>query len=123
MLSGLEAKFTIFPVPRENILASVSLGIVLNIAVDAESAVLVGAGIAGFRRFCFAHTQKLVITEKRGRTSPTIKLQSVTDLLISMKLREETTRYSTWKACHYLDTFRETEMACQAKVYGSVNPI
>ncbi|EWZ28849.1 acyl-CoA dehydrogenase/oxidase [Fusarium oxysporum Fo47] len=121
--SGPRTKFTNFRVPRENILASVGLGAVINVAAFTESAVLVGAGAAGLMRSCFAHTHKFVTTEKRGGSSPTIKYQSVGDLLISMKMREETTRYLTWKACHYLDTTGETEMAYQAKVYGSENAI
>jgi hypothetical protein len=40
-----------------------------------------------------------------------------------MKMPEETTRYLAWKACHYLGTTGETEMAYQAKVYGSENAI
>ena len=121
--SGPRTKFTNFRVPTKNVLAPAGAGGMVNAAAFTESAALVGAGAAGLMRSCFAHTHKFVTTEKRGGSAPTITYQSVADFLISMKMREETTRYLTWKACHYLDTTGETELAYQAKVYGSENAI
>ncbi|KAF4471005.1 acyl- dehydrogenase domain-containing [Fusarium albosuccineum] len=121
--SGPRTKFANFRVPSKNILALPGAGAAVNVAAFTESAALVGAGAAGLMRSCFAHTHKFVTTEKRGGSIPTINYQSVADLLISMKMREETTRYLTWKACHYLDTAGEAELAYMAKVYGSENAI
>ncbi|OQU99859.1 Acyl-CoA dehydrogenase, middle domain-containing protein [Cladophialophora immunda] len=121
--SGPRTKFTNFRVPVKNILAPPGKGGMVNVAAFTESAALVGAGSAGLMRSCFAHTHKIVTTEKRGGSVPTINYQSVADFLISMKMREETTRYFTWKACHYLETTGEAEMAYQAKVWGSENAI
>lgn len=121
--SGPRTKFTNFRVPVKNILAQPGAGALVNIAAFTESAALVGAGAAGLMRSCFAHTLNFVKTEKRGGSMPTINYQAVGDLLTSMKMREETTRYLTWKACHYLDTTGEAELAYQAKVYGSENAI
>ncbi|KAI1611403.1 acyl-CoA dehydrogenase domain-containing protein [Exophiala viscosa] len=121
--SGPCTQFTDFRVPAKNILAPPGHGALLNVAAFTESAALVGAGAAGLMRSCFEHTLKIVTTDKRGGSVPTISYQTVADYLISMKMREETTRYLTWKACHYLETTGETELAYQAKVYGSENAI
>ncbi|KAJ9635609.1 hypothetical protein H2204_005783 [Knufia peltigerae] len=121
--SGPRTKFTNFRVPAKNILAHAGAGAMVNVAAFTESAALVGAGAAGLMRSCFAHTHKFVTTEKRGGSVPTINYQSVADFLISMKMREETTRYLTWKACHYLETTGESELAYQAKVFGSENAV
>ncbi|KAI5369165.1 putative acyl-CoA dehydrogenase/oxidase [Septoria linicola] len=117
--SGPRTFFADFRVPVKNILATPGKGALVNVAAFTESAALVGAGAAGLMRSCFEHTLKIVTTDKRRGSKPTIEYQSVTDFLISMKMRLETTRYLTWKACHYLDTTGEAELAYQAKVYGS----
>ncbi|CAK1364870.1 Nitroalkane oxidase [Cercospora beticola] len=121
--SGPRTHFTNFRVPVKNILATPGKGAIVNVAAFTESAALVGAGAAGLMRSCFEHTLKIVTTEKRGGSRPTIEYQSVADLLISMKMRLETTRYLTWKACDYLDKTGEAELAYQAKVYGSETAI
>lgn len=121
--SGPRTQFTNFRVPAKNILAAPGQGALVNVAAFTESAALVGAGAAGLMRSCFIHTLKIVTTDKRGGSRPTIQYQSVGDFLISMKMRLETTRYLTWKACHYLDTTGEAELAYQAKVYGSETAI
>ncbi|KAF2168121.1 hypothetical protein M409DRAFT_65652 [Zasmidium cellare ATCC 36951] len=121
--SGPRTHFTNFRVPTKNILAMPGKGAMVNVAAFTESAALVGAGAAGLMRSCFIHTLKIVTTDKRGGSRPTIQYQSVADFLISMKMRMETTRYLTWKACHYLDITGEAELAYQAKVYGSETAI
>ncbi|KAK7726047.1 hypothetical protein SLS57_003637 [Botryosphaeria dothidea] len=121
--SGPRTKFTNFRVPAKNILATPGKGAMVNVAAFTESAALVGAGAAGLMRSCFNHTLAIVTTDARGGARPTINYQTVADYLISMKMRQETTRYLTWKACHYLETTGEAELAYQAKVYGSETAI
>lgn len=117
--SGPRTRFTDFRVPTRNILAHAGRGALVNVAAFTESAALVGAGAAGLMRSCFNRTLRICTTDKRGGAAPTVAHQSVADLLVSMKARQETTRYLTWKACHYLDTAGEAELAYVAKVYGS----
>ncbi|EOD48706.1 putative acyl- dehydrogenase protein [Neofusicoccum parvum UCRNP2] len=117
--SGPRTRFTDFRVPARNILAHAGRGALVNVAAFTESAALVGAGAAGLMRSCFNRTLAVCTTDKCGGAAPTVAHQSVADLLVSMKARQETTRYLTWKACHYLDTAGEAELAYVAKVYGS----
>jgi alkylation response protein AidB-like acyl-CoA dehydrogenase len=58
-------------------------------------------------------------TDSRGGAEPILYRQSVTDILMDVKMKIDAARFLTWKACHALENGHGGELALEAKIYCS----
>lgn len=69
----------------------------------------------------FEYALEFARKEKRLGTGPVIEHQNVGFMLADIKMKIETCRYLTWKACHYFEQTgcRAEQLAIMTKVYCS----
>jgi len=121
--NGPHVKFTNFYVPSKYLLAEPGKGAPLIVQSFTSSAALVGAMSVGIMAATFESALAFAKTDKRGGSKNLMENQSVSDLLIGIKMRCDASRMLTWKACHDLDNGLGGELAYQAKIFCSDNAV
>jgi len=113
------ARFTDFRVPEHNVLATPGKGAQIVTQSFTSSAALVGAMSVGIMSAAFEAALKFAKSDSRGGAQSLLNRQSVSDLLMDVKMRTDAARFLTWKACDNLDNGKGPEMALEAKIYCS----
>jgi alkylation response protein AidB-like acyl-CoA dehydrogenase len=121
--AGPHIKFTEFRVPGHNILATPGKGAPIVLQCFTATAALVGAMATGIMAGAFEAALKFAKTDTRGGAEPILKHQSVSDLLMDLKMKTDASRFLTWKAAHALDNGLGGELALEAKIYCSDNAV
>lgn len=108
-------------VPAGNLLGRPGDGITICSRTFSWTAALIGAACVGVMRAAFDTALAFAKTDKRSGTVPVIDHQAVGYTLADIKMRLESARYLTWKACHYLQTTdgEGEELAIMTKVHAS----
>lgn len=117
--AGPHIRFTEFRVPGHNLLAAPGKGASVVLQCFTATAALVGAMATGIMAAAFESALKFAKSDTRGGAQPIINHQSVSDLLIDIKMKTDTSRFLTWKAAHALDNGLGGELALEAKIYCS----
>ena len=120
---GPHVQFTNFRVPVRNLLAAPGNGVVSVAQSFTASAVLVGAMSVSVMRAVFEAALRFAKNDSRGGSKPILERQSVSDLLMQIKMRTDASRFLTWKACRALETGLGAELALEAKIFCSDNAI
>ena len=121
--AGPHIKFTEFHVPGHNLLAAPGKGAAVVLQCFTATAALVGAMATGIMAAVFEAALKFAKTDTRGGAEPILKHQSVSDLLIDVKMKTDASRFLTWKAAHAFDNGLGGELALEAKIYCSDNAV
>ncbi|KAM5353192.1 hypothetical protein ACJZ2D_016915 [Fusarium nematophilum] len=126
--SGPHSRFTQFRVPRKNLLVPPGQGVEVVEKTFGCSAALVGAMAVGIMRQTFEAVLDFAKSNDRGGSVPLIWRQSVTDILINIKMKTEASRCLVWKALHAWEAgpgdFRQRlEFALEAKIFASDNAV
>lgn len=121
--AGPHIRFTEFRVPRHNLLAAPGKGAPIVLQCFTATAALVGAMATGIMASAFEAALKFAKSDSRGGAQPIINHQSVSDLLIDIKMKTDASRFLTWKAAHALDNGLGGELALEAKIYCSDNAV
>jgi alkylation response protein AidB-like acyl-CoA dehydrogenase len=117
-VNGPHVKFTEFRVPSHNLLAAPGKGAPIIIQCFTATAALVGAMSVGIMAAAFEAAFEFAKSDTRGGSEPILAHQSVSDLLIDIKMRTDAARFLTWKACHALEK-GNGELALEAKIFCS----
>lgn len=80
---------------------------------------MVGAISVAIMSAAFEAALNFAKSDSRGGAEPIFERQSVSDLLMNVKMRIDASRFLTWKACHALDKGLGGELALEAKIYCS----
>jgi butyryl-CoA dehydrogenase len=107
--------------PDGNLIGERGGGLALSSASFTGTAALVGILGVALMRAAFEFALHFARTERRGGIDPIIEHQAVGYALADAKMKIESTRYLSWRACHAVDTQHPAadELAIQAKIYGS----
>jgi alkylation response protein AidB-like acyl-CoA dehydrogenase len=107
--------------PRGNLIGEAGGGLALSSASFTGTAALVGIFGVALMRAAFEFALHFARTERRGGIDPIIEHQAVGYALADAKMKIESARYLSWRACHAVDTQHPAadELAIQAKIYGS----
>jgi alkylation response protein AidB-like acyl-CoA dehydrogenase len=107
--------------PRDNLIGEAGGGLALSSASFTGTAALVGIFGVALMRAAFEFALHFARTERRGGIDPIIEHQAVGYALADAKMKIESARYLSWRACHAVDTQHPAadELAIQAKIYGS----
>jgi alkylation response protein AidB-like acyl-CoA dehydrogenase len=73
----------------------------------------------GIMAAAFETALKFAKTDTRGGPRPILIRQSVSDLLMDVKMRTDAARFLTWKAANTLDNRQGGELALEAKIFCS----
>ncbi|MCJ1472978.1 hypothetical protein MMC13_001627, partial [Lambiella insularis] len=122
-VSGPHVRFTSFRVPAKNLLAAPGQGVESVAQAFTASAVLVGAMAVAVMRAAFEAALRFAKSDSRGGSKPILERQSVSDLLMHIKMRTDASRFLTWKACQALETGGGAELALEAKIFCSDNAV
>ena len=108
-------------VPADHLIGQPGQGKEIVSRAFSWTAGIIGAATVGVMRAAFDHAYEFCTTERRLGTVPVIDHQNVGFMLADARMRIESARYLTWKACHYFDTTdgRGEELAIMAKVHCS----
>jgi len=117
--SGPHIRFKEFRVPAHNLLAAPGKGAEIAVQCFTSTAVLVGAMSVGIMSQVFELALKFAKSDARGGAESLLSRQSVSDLLMDVKMRTDAARFLTWKACHALENGKGAELALEAKIYCS----
>jgi alkylation response protein AidB-like acyl-CoA dehydrogenase len=117
--AGPHTKFTEFRVPNHNLLAPPGKGAEIVVQCFTATATLVGAMSVGIMAAAFEAALAFSKSDSRGGAEPILSRQSVSDLLMNVKMRTDAARFLTWKACHALENGLGGELALEAKIYCS----
>jgi nitroalkane oxidase len=127
--SGPHTKFKSFKVPADiHVLAGPEAGAALIEKSFAATAALVGALATSIMRHTFEATMKFAKTDTRGGSVPILNRQSVSNILMDIKMRTDASRLLTWKALHCLengpgDFKARLELCLEAKIFCSENAV
>lgn len=116
---GPHIRFTDFRVPSENLLAAPGTAGAVIIRAFTSSAALVGAMATGIMSAAFEAALSFAKSDARGGAQPLLTRQSVSDLLMDVKMRTDAARAMTWAAASALDNGRGGELAYETKIYCS----
>ena len=117
--TGPHVKYTEFRVPGHNLLAAPGKGAPIVSQCFTASAALVGAMSVGVMAAAFEGALKFAKIDTRGGAQPILSRQSVSDLLMEVKMRTDAARFLTWKAANALDNGQGGELALEAKIFCS----
>ncbi len=117
--AGPHVKFTDFRVPNHHLLAAPGKGAEIVTQCFTATAALVGAMSVGIMAAAFEAALKFAKSDTRGGAEPIIGRQSVSDLLMEVKMRTDAARFLTWKAANALDNGKGGELALEAKIFCS----
>ena len=117
--AGPHVKFTDFRVPDHNLLAAPGTGAAVVLQCFMATAALVGAMATGIMAAAFEAALRFAKSDTRGGAEPIINHQSVSNLLIDIKMKTDASRFLTWKAAHALDSGLGGELALEAKIFCS----
>lgn len=73
----------------------------------------------GIMSAAFEAALEFAKNDTRGGSEPIINRQSVSDLLLDVKMRIDAARFLTWKAADAFDKGLGGELALEAKIYCS----
>lgn len=126
--SGPHSRFTYFRVSGKNLLAPPGQGVEVVEKAFGCSAALVGAMAVGVMRQTFEAALDFAKSNDCGGSVPLIQRQSVSDILINIKMKTEASRYLVWKALHAWeagpgDFKQRLELALEAKIFCSDNAV
>ena len=116
---GSHTRFTEFRVPGHNTLAAPGKGAQFVAHAFTASAVLVGAMSVGIMAATFEAALDFAKSDSRGGAQALLSRQSVSDLLMDIKMRTDAARFLTWKAANALDNGKGGELCLEAKIYCS----
>lgn len=117
--AGPHVRFSDFRIPSSNLLAKPGTAGAIITRSFTSSAALVGAMATGIMSATFEAALQFARTDSRGGAQPLLSRQSVSDLLIDIKMRTDAARMLTWKACNALDNGKGGELAFEAKIFCS----
>ena len=120
---GPHLRFTDFRVPGHYMLAEPEKGAPVVLQCFPATAALVGAMATGIMAAAFEAALKFAKSDSRGGAQPIINHQSVSDLLMDIKMKADASRFLTWKAAHALGNGLGSELALEAKIYCSDNAV
>ncbi len=108
-------------VPLDNLLGSAGDGTAICRHAFSWTAALIGAACTGVMRAAFDVALRFAKHDHRSGSVPVIAHQNAGYMLADLKMRLESARYLTWKACHQLDLSarRSDELAIMTKVLAS----
>jgi nitroalkane oxidase len=108
-------------VPADNLIGRPGQGKRIISGAFSWTAGIIGAACVGVMRAAFDYAHRFCQQERRLGSVPVIDYQNVGFMLADARMKIETSRYLTWKACHYFDTTggQGEELAIMAKVYCS----
>lgn len=110
-------------VPVDNLVGKVGDGKEIVQSSFSWTAAMIGAVCTGIMRAAFDAAIGFAKTDNRSGGVPVIEHQNVGFMLADIKMRIESARYLTWKACHQLDTCKRRinsdELAIMTKIYAS----
>lgn len=110
-------------VPAGNLIGKVGDGIEIVQSSFSWTAAMIGAVCTGVMRAAFQSAIEFAKEDKRSGSVPIIEHQNVGFMLADIKMRIESARYLTWKACHQLDISQRRidndELAIMTKIYAS----
>jgi len=117
--AGPHTRFTEFRVPGHNLLAAPGKGAQIVAHSFTSSAALVGAMSVGVMSAAFEAALEFAKSDARGGAQSLLSRQSVSDLLMDIKMRTDAARFLTWKACNAHDNGKGPELCLEAKIYCS----
>jgi alkylation response protein AidB-like acyl-CoA dehydrogenase len=117
--AGPHIRLLNFRVPGNQLLAAPGAAAAIITRSFTSSAALVGAMATGIMSAAFEAALEFAKTDSRGGAHSLLSRQSVSDLLIDIKMRTDASRMLTWKACNALDNGKGGELAFEAKVFCS----
>jgi nitroalkane oxidase len=117
--AGPRIKYTELKVPGKNLLAAPGKGAGIVEGAFTASAALVGAMSVGVMSAAFEAALAFAKSDSRGGAQGLLARQSVSDLLMEVKMRTDAARLLTWNACHALENGKGGELAYEAKIYCS----
>jgi alkylation response protein AidB-like acyl-CoA dehydrogenase len=117
--TGPRVKFDNLRVPAKNLLAAPGKGAILVEQAFTFTAVLVGAMSVSIMRAAYEAALKFSKQDTRGGAEPIIGRQSVSNLLMNVKMNCDASRALTLAAAHAVETGRGAEMALEAKIFCS----
>lgn len=121
--SGPQIKFTNFRIPAQNMLCEPGSGVQAVEMVFSASACIVAAFSIGIMRTAFEKALCFAKSETRNGSHTIIHYQSVSDLLLSMKTKLETSRGLLSRAVESLESQGSGELAYLAKIYCSESAV
>ncbi|CAF1119191.1 unnamed protein product [Adineta steineri] len=121
--SGSHIKFTNLRIPVQNILCKPGTGAQATEMVFTGSACIVAAFSNGIMRTAFEKALFFAKTETRNGSHAIIHYQSVSDILLSIKTKLETSRGLASRAVQLLESHQLGELAYLAKIYSSESAI
>ncbi|KAK0100347.1 hypothetical protein ONS96_007627 [Cadophora gregata f. sp. sojae] len=116
---GPHIRFTDFRVPGKNLLAAPGTAGAVITRAFTSSAALVGAMATGIMAAAFEAALAFAKSDFRGGAQALLARQSVSDLLMDVKMRTDAARAMTWVAASALDNGRGGELALETKIYCS----
>ncbi|KAG4432341.1 hypothetical protein IFR05_012191 [Cadophora sp. M221] len=116
---GPHIRFTDFRVPGANLLAAPGTAGAVITRAFTSSAALVGAMATGIMAAAFEAALEFAKSDSRGGAQALLARQSVSDLLMNVKMRTDAARAMTWAAASALDNGRGGELALETKIYCS----
>jgi nitroalkane oxidase len=127
--SGPRTLFKSFKVPDGiHVLAGPGAGAALIEQSFGCSAALVGAFATSIMRYTFEAAMKFAKNDTRGGSVPILQHQSVSNILMDIKMRTDVSRLLTWKALHCMqngpgDFKARLELCLEAKIFCSENAV
>jgi alkylation response protein AidB-like acyl-CoA dehydrogenase len=117
--AGPHTRFVEFRVPGRNLLAAPGKGAEIVSLSFTSSACLVGAMSVGVMSAAFEAALEFAKSDSRGGAQALLSRQSVSDLLMDIKMRTDAARFLTWKAANAFDNGNGLEICLEAKIYCS----
>lgn len=124
--SGPHSKFSGLRVPTGNLLCEPGRGAQVVEQTFGMSATIVGAMSIGIMRHAFEAALKFAKEDTRGGRVTILERQSVSNLLMDVKMKVEAGRVLNWKAMSALESTEEAltwpqrlEMALESKIWCS----
>lgn len=117
--AGPHIRFQEFYVPEENLLVEPGNAGVIIERSFTSSAALVGAMATGIMSATFEAALAFAKSDTRGGAQSLLSRQSVSNILIDIKMRTDAARMMTWKACNALDNGKGGELAFETKIFCS----
>jgi nitroalkane oxidase len=127
--SGPRTQFKSFKVPDGiHVLASPESGAALVEQTFGCSAALVGSFATSIMRHTFEAAMKFARNDTRGGSVPILQHQSVSNILMDIKMRTDVSRLMTWKALHCMhngpgDFNARLELCLQTKISCSESAV
>jgi alkylation response protein AidB-like acyl-CoA dehydrogenase len=121
--NGPHIKFTNLRIPARNMLCEPGSGAQAAEMVFTASACIVAAFSIGIMRTAFEKALSFAKSEMRNGSQTIIHHQSVSDVLLSMKTKLETSRGLASRAAELLESQGSGELAYLAKIYCSESAV